>query len=137
MISRKHRFHGHGSLRFVYQHGKTIRGQYGAIKFIANPKRKHYRMAVVVSRKVHKSAVVRNRIRRRIYEIVRREEPHITGAYDMVFTVFSDQIASISAEDLRQRVVSKMEEAGIVVPEKPELSNPDHNSHAIVKVKEN
>ena len=118
MINRKHRFHGHGSLRFVYQNGKTLRGQYGAIKFVANPRRKDYRMAVVVSRKVHKSAVVRNRIRRRIFEIVRREEPNITGAYDMVFTVFSDQVASISAEDLRQRIVSKMQEAGIVPSEK-------------------
>lgn len=137
MISRKYRFHGHGSLRFVYQKGKTIRGQYGSIKFIANPRRKDYRMAVVVSRKVHKSAVVRNRIRRRIYEIVRHEESRMTEPYDMVFTVFSDQVASISAEDLRQRVVSKMEEAGIVVPEKTGLSSPDLASHAIVKVKEN
>lgn len=89
-------------------------------------------MAVVVSRKVHKSAVVRNRIRRRIFEIVRREQPNITGAYDMVFTVFSDQVASISAEDLRQRIVSKMQEAGIVPSEK----NEQHDGHAIVKVKE-
>lgn len=137
MINRKHRFHGHGSLRFVYQNGRTIRGQYGSIKYIANPRRKDYRLAVVVSRKVHKSAVVRNRIRRRIYEIVRREEHRITGAYDMVMTVFSDQCAYISAEDLRQRVVGKMEEAGIVIPEKTDVSKPDADSHAIVKVKEN
>lgn len=133
MINRKHRFHGHGSLRFVYQKGKTIRGQYGAVKYIANPRRKDYRMAVVVSRKVHKSAVVRNRIRRRIYEIVRREEPRIQGAYDMVFTVFSDQCAYISAEDLRQRVVGKLEEAGIVLPENDTPSQ----TRAIVELKEN
>lgn len=133
MINRKHRFHGHGSLRFVYQKGKTIRGQYGALKYVANSRRKDYRMAVVVSRKVNKSAVVRNRIRRRIYEIVRREESRIQSPYDMVFTVFSDQCASLSAEDLRQRILGKMEEAGIVLPE----NNTAPQTRAIVEPKEN
>lgn len=118
MINRKHRFHGHGSLRFVYQHGKTVRGQYGAIKYVKNPRRKHYRMAVVVSRKVHKSAVVRNRIRRRIYEIVRTNESQISEPYDMVFTAFSDQVATMDAAELRERILVKMREAGIIPEEK-------------------
>lgn len=71
-------------------------------------------MAVVVSRKVHKSAVVRNRIRRRIYEIVRLEEPNLTQAYDMIFTVYSDQVATMDYAELRQGILSKMQEAGII-----------------------
>lgn len=119
MINRIHRFHGYGSLRFVYQKGKTVRGQYGTIKFTVNKRRKTYRMAVVVSRKVHKSAVVRNRIRRRIYEIVRLEEPNITEAYDMIFTVYSDQVATIDHEELRQGILGKMKEAEIIRDETP------------------
>lgn len=133
MIRRKHRFHGHGSLRFVYQKGNTVRGQYGSIKYTLNPRRRYYRMAVVVSRKVNKSAVVRNRIRRRVFEIVRREESRIQGPYDMVFTVFSDQVATLPAEDLRQRIVAKMQEAGIISPE----NEPSAASRAIVELKEN
>lgn len=114
MIHRTHRFHGHGSLRFVYQHGETLRAQYGTLKYIANPKRKSYRMAVVVSRKVHKSAVVRNRIRRRLYEIVRKLEPEMTGAYDMIFSVYSDQVATMDSTELTQRVVDKLEKAAII-----------------------
>jgi len=40
-------------------------------------------LPVVVSKKVHKSAVGRNRIRRRVYEILRQHVPHFTGVYDV------------------------------------------------------
>ena len=67
MIARAHRFHGHNSLRYVYGRGKIIRGQFFSLKYALNSKRRRYRAAVVVSRKVHKSAVVRNRIRRETF----------------------------------------------------------------------
>jgi ribonuclease P protein component len=131
MINRKHRFHGHGSLRFVYQRGETIRGQYGALKVIRNPRRKTYRMAVVVSRKVHKSAVVRNRIRRRIYEIVRTHESLIEEPWDIVCTVYSDQLAEMESAQLQKQLIGQLQKAGI-------MSGRSHASlgHAIVETKE-
>jgi ribonuclease P protein component len=71
MISRSHRFHGYNSLRHVYRHGRMARGSQFAVKAALNPRRQTYRVAVVVSRKVNKSAVARNRMRRRLYELVR------------------------------------------------------------------
>lgn len=114
MINRKHRFHGYGSLRFVYKNGLTVRGQFGSIKYVKNPHRKDYRMAVVVSRKVHKSAVVRNRIRRRIFEVVRKNESQMHEPYDMVFTAFNDQVATLDAAELQERILVKMQEAEII-----------------------
>lgn len=59
-------------------------------------------MAVVVSRKVSKSAVVRNRIRRRIYEAVRTSaEENVMPGTDMVFTVYSDQLADLPVGQLK------------------------------------
>jgi len=133
MIDTTHRFQGHGSLRFVYQKGKVIRGTYGAIKYILNNRRQTYRAAVVVSRKVHKSAVVRNRIRRRIYEIVRTEAVRITGPYDIVFIVYSDQVAELPAGQLRMLICEKLEKAGILGAK----SLRDQARHDIVKDKEN
>jgi ribonuclease P protein component len=132
MINRKNRFHGHGSLRFVYQHGKTSRSSFGSLKYIRNPRRKDYRMAVVVSRKVNKSAVVRNRIRRRIYEYARQYEPHFIEPYDMVYTVFSDSLATMPADELRERVRDRLATAGII----PEDTAVSPGTHAIVKSKE-
>ncbi len=113
MIHRTHRFHGRTSLRFVYSRGQTVRNQYLALRFVSNPRRKTYRVAVVVSRKVHKSAVVRNRIRRRIYEVVRARDAAVTDAYDMVFTVFSEQLADMPFEQLQQNVSAQLQKARI------------------------
>lgn len=111
MIRATHRFHGHNSLNFVYGHGKTVRSGQVSLKFCLNPKRSSYRAAVVVSKKVNKSAVIRNRIRRRIYEIIRVYQPKITEPYDLVFTVFSDQIATMPHKDLLTAIQSTLKAA--------------------------
>lgn len=119
MISRGHRFHGLNSLRHVYSRGQTIRGSLITVKYLDNPRRDSYRAAVVVSRKVHKSAVVRNRIRRRIYEIIRHKEPYIAKPYDVVVTVFSEQVANMPAYSLDKMLVELLQRAGIVdIPKK-------------------
>jgi ribonuclease P protein component len=113
MIDTTHRFQGYGSLRFVYQKGETVRGTYCSLKYIVNRRRNTYRIAVVVSRKVHKSAVVRNRIRRRIYEAVRAEGDRIKLPYDLVFVTYSDQLATMPADQLRESILGKLDKAGV------------------------
>jgi ribonuclease P protein component len=114
MLSRSNRFHGYGSLRRVYADGKTIRDPLLSLKFRHNDRRNTYRCAVVVSKKVHKSAVVRNRIRRRVYEAVRSQAGNITGTYDLVFTVFNEEVATMPAGQLRQLIEHHLKEAGII-----------------------
>lgn len=116
MISRAHRFHGHNSLRYVYQHGQTVRGPLTALKFVHNQRRSSYRLAVVVSRKVNKSAVARNRIRRRLYEAVRLEEAHIALPYDMVITVFHDELLNMSPVEINRLVRAQLKQAAIISP---------------------
>lgn len=86
------------------------------MKYVENPKRKEYRLAVVVSKKVHKSAVVRNRIRRRIYEAVRLEAVNMAGAFDIVITIFNDQVATIPSEDITRLVRAQLKQAKITQP---------------------
>ncbi len=114
MISSLHRFHGHGSLRYTYTHGQTVRGPLTALRYVLNGRRKTYRLAVVVSKKVSKSAVVRNRIRRRLYEAVRRQEAKINEPYDLVVTVFGETMAEMPAEELDTLVRAQLKQAGIV-----------------------
>lgn len=112
MIPRLNRFHGHNSLRTTYNRGSVVRGPLCSVKYVDNPKRKTYRMAVVVSKKVCKSAVVRNRIRRRIFESV-RQQTLVVGAYDVVVTVFSDQIAEMDAAELSKVLQAQFHQAGL------------------------
>ena len=104
MFAKRHRFHGYGSLRGVYQRGQNVRGTTISLKFGQREAHRPYRVAVVVSRKVSKSAVVRNRIRRRIYEQVRHLSEEIKPGTDLVFTVYSDQIAELETSKLASQI---------------------------------
>lgn len=114
MINRSHRFHGYGSLRYTYRHGQTVRGPLCSIKYVSNPKRNTYRLSVVVNKKVSKSAVKRNRIRRRLYEVFRSCETLIHDPIDMVVTVFSDQLAELPINELNQLVKAQLRQAGLI-----------------------
>lgn len=111
MLAYKNRFHGHGSLRYVYSKGEAVRTQKITMKFTRNPHRKDSRFAVVVSKKVLKSAVGRNRIRRRVYEIIRHELPRIDGIFDCAIMIFSKDIKDIPHEELKQTIVDIFKEA--------------------------
>lgn len=111
MLGRLHRFHGHNTLTVVYRRGETARSQHVSLKYCSRDAEKPYRVAVVVSKKVSKSAVVRNRIRRRIFELVREQGSTIPAGTDLLFTVFSDQVAEIDSAKLKQSVIQLLQKA--------------------------
>lgn len=123
MISRKHRFHGYGSLRYVYRHGQTVRGPLTSLKFVRNERRSDYRLAVVVSRKVNKSAVVRNRIRRRIYEAFRQHEAKLKAPFDVVITVFHEQMVELTPQELERLVRAQLRQADMIDSKKQSAIN--------------
>ena len=114
MISRQNRFHGHASLRFVHQNGKTARGPFFLLKSATNPRRSNYRLAVVVSRKVHKSAVARNRIRRRLYAAVIPLENDINQPWDIVINVYDAKFSDEPPKELVRLVKKQFIAAGII-----------------------
>ncbi len=71
-------------------------------------------MAVVVSKKVNKSAVVRNRIRRRVFEAARLLEDSIQAPHDLVFTVFTETVADLPSADITRAVRAQLQQAGVV-----------------------
>ena len=104
MIPFKNRFHGHSSLRYVYKNGQAIRSHLITVKVIANPHRKDSRIAVVVSKKVMKSAVRRNHIRRQIYEYMRLKLPHIDGVYDIAIVASSGELFTTPYEAITDQL---------------------------------
>lgn len=111
MISRQYRFHGLGSLNFVYKRGQTVRSANIGLRYIPNRRRKQFRAAVVVSRKVNKSAVVRNRIRRRVYEALRLCQADIQMPMDMVFTIYNDGVATMTFDQLHHDIEALIHKA--------------------------
>ena len=113
MISKKYRFHSRGGVRYTYQNGKTIRGAKISLVFADNSRNKQ-RYAVVVSKKILKSAVGRNRIRRRSYEAIRALLPSIQKPVDCIFIVNSKDIFDIDFKELRTLIRDLLKEANII-----------------------
>ena len=113
MFARQYRFHGYNALRFVYQQGKTARSPLCLLRFAPNPRRNQARVAVVVGKKLHKSAVVRNRIRRRFYAAIREAGVGEWPAYDLVFTVVDLRAETTTAKDINETISRLLQIAGI------------------------
>jgi ribonuclease P protein component len=72
----------------------------------------------VVSKKINKSAVVRNRIRRRIYEIVRLLDLELNSRYDIVINVYNESVSEMNFEDLTQNIKELFIKAGCITDTK-------------------
>lgn len=113
MIPSPLRFHGHGSLRYVYSNGTAVRSQTLTLKWVKNERRSKPRFSVVVSKKVFKKAVGRNRIRRRIYEYIRTHLQDLNGVYDVVIIATSPELRLMSYEDISQLLDESFHKAGL------------------------
>lgn len=96
----------------MYQKGKTVRSPKMSVVFVENT-RGFTRMAVVVSKKVIKSAVKRNRIRRRIYEVLRKNFDLIPKKTDYIFVVFSKEVMEMPFGELEKVVGDLVAEAKV------------------------
>lgn len=103
----------------MYRNSKLVRSASLSLRFAPNPKRSDYRLAVVVSRKVSKSAVVRNRIRRRIYEHVRILSTSFSTPRDLMVVVFDESFAEKPAEYVDQEVTKLFIKAKLLTPRTP------------------
>ena len=113
MIPSPFRFHGHNSLRYVYTNGKAVRSQPLTIKWVINTHRSKPRVSVVVSKKVLKSAIGRNRIRRRIYEYMRINMDKLNANYDIVVITTSPDLKDIPYSELSSQLDTLLDKAGV------------------------
>ena len=111
MLNSKFRFHSRGGVRYVYSKGKTIRTPRLSLVYMPN-ERGYTRFAVVVSKKVSRLAVDRNRIRRRVYEAIRLEYPAVlTRPQDSIFVVYDKHLLSLPFDELRSDIRSLLEKS--------------------------
>lgn len=111
MLRQLYRFHGHGGLRYLHKNGRSVRTRFISLRYITNPRRAHSRVAVIVSKKVSKSAVKRNRIRRRVYEIVRLYFDSLQPHIDMVFSVHNIEVATMPALEVHDAVLDLLRQS--------------------------
>ncbi len=106
MIAKKYRFHGQKSLNETYKRGITLYEKDFSIKSLTKTRQQIPRFAVVVSKKVSKKAVIRNKIRRKIYEIIRTNLNIIKENQNLIITVFKEDVLNIEHKKLNKKITN-------------------------------
>lgn len=92
--------------------GKSVFDAACGVKFKKNGTEQS-RFAIVTGKKVHKSAVKRNRIRRQYSEILRLHLSDIAAGYDMVFLT-SKQALDLTYQEKEERLLRVLKKAGLL-----------------------
>lgn len=101
MLASRNRFNGRNSIMRLYKCGQALRGRNIMLRFA--PTAGEPRVAVVVSKKVDKRAVVRNRIRRRLFAAM-RDLGFLDRKQDVIISVFDSSFANISYGELKSEI---------------------------------
>ncbi len=121
MLAAKYRFHGHAALKYVFGHGKTFRFKSMSVRVAENPRRQTSRAAVVISKKVIKASPKRNRVRRRIYEVLRVEWVNVRPGLDIMLSVYDPAVLIMPHEELLTEIKKALHQARA-------LTDPEHTS---------
>lgn len=109
-----HRLRSTNAVRRASRYGKSAKVKNLSLKYI-DSKYPNFRITVVVSKKVHKSAVKRNKIRRKIKEATRQNFYNkLSGGLDMVIFAYSDELLKISSQELVLDLNKLFSQAGVL-----------------------
>lgn len=82
-MEKKYRLAKREDFNKVYRNGKSMANQQFVLYYLPQPNQEEFRLGVSVSKKVG-NAVVRNRLRRMMKEIVRLHKDKMTPHYDYI-----------------------------------------------------
>jgi len=118
MLRRPLRLAGTRDVARVYSRGQMARLGPFSLKHASNNLATS-RLTVVVSKKVAKSAPLRNRIRRRVYAHFRLHWQRLAPGHDIVISIFAADVERLEPQKLHHQLQDLTERAGLLLPENP------------------
>jgi len=112
MLPHSNRLHLDKDIKTLFAKGKGVFDVYAGLKFRKN-NLDVSRFAVVVGTKVSKSAVVRNRIRRQVREVIRTRLAEIKPGFDVMMLIRKESVGKTYLE-LERHVVDGLRKAKIL-----------------------
>ena len=105
MLSKINRLKKQKDIERVFKQGEGIREDFLFLKFVKNNLMTS-RFAFIVSLKVSKKAILRNKIKRRLRELVKSRLSKIKKGYDIVLTA----VPGLETKDLRgtEEIINKL-----------------------------
>jgi ribonuclease P protein component len=116
MLPAPHRLTGERRFAQLAGKGRPVHGQYLSIKY-ATGGGPVTRIGIVISKKVSKKAVERNRLRRQLRELLRPELPRITGGLDMMILVRPGTVGT-AREKLSHDLFTVLRKARLITDDK-------------------
>ncbi|OGY90092.1 MAG: ribonuclease P protein component [Candidatus Komeilibacteria bacterium RIFCSPLOWO2_01_FULL_52_15] len=109
MLPRDHRLRGDQQFKKLARYGRSFFGSAVHLKMVQSGQQQT-RFAFVVSTKISKRAVVRNTIRRRMREIIRKELPQLKSGFD-VLLIARPKAATLEYWELQGQIVELLNKA--------------------------
>lgn len=102
MLPKKFRLHSDNDIKRLVRGGKTFFLPQLTIKYQANSEQK-LRVGFVVSTKVDKRAVIRNKVKRRMREVLRAELKNLKPGMDLLF-IAKKSCIDLSLLELKKQI---------------------------------
>ena len=109
MLARVNRLVKTKDIEQAFKQGKSLFGQNLGVKVKSN-KLELNRFAIVVSAKVSKKAVVRNKIKRRLREVLRVESKYFKVGYDLVIITLPST-ARLRQVEIKNEIIKILQRA--------------------------
>ncbi|MEF8846972.1 MAG: ribonuclease P protein component [Candidatus Paceibacterota bacterium] len=116
MLPKDNRLKKEKDFERVFKKGKSYNQTFLFLKVLKRDNNQESRFGFVVSTKVSKKAVVRNKLKRQLREIIREKLPEIKSDYDAV-TVVQPGIETQSFHQLKQNLLQLLKEANLIKDE--------------------
>lgn len=112
MLARRNRLRTTRDIQRVSKQGRWAAGTNLTVRTQAN-RFKLVRCAVVISKKVDKRAVVRNRCRRRVQEILRLSLPSLEDGSDILIYIRKD-ISNLPAQEITVEIATAFQRLNLM-----------------------
>lgn len=113
MLAKKFKLTGSKDYSRVQESGKIFQSQNFGIAYLAREDKDPSRFGFIVSTKIAKEAVDRNRCKRAMSEAVRIESVNLALGYNVVFLA-KTTISRVSTTDIMREVRVALREAGLM-----------------------
>ncbi|MCA1295970.1 ribonuclease P protein component [Paenibacillus sp. alder61] len=113
-MHRKLRLRNRADFNRVYRYGKSFANRQLVVYYSTRPEIERFRLGVSASKKIG-NAVVRNRMRRMLKEIVRLHEPEIRDHLDLILIVRNGAVG-MEYKELEKSVLHVLRKAALLKP---------------------
>jgi ribonuclease P protein component len=114
-MKRVNRLRGRDQFQRLRRNGRRWEGALIGLNGAAT-RRRHVRCGFVVAKRIG-TAVVRNRVRRRLREAVRLTLPRVRPGWDLIFVARSTELASVDFAAIRLMIENMLRRANLLIEE--------------------